>query len=212
LLFHHGEMAGEHGMWWKSNFYESSARVPLIASWPGRWAQGRLVDRLVNLVDLGPTLLELAGAKPLAFSRGRSLRRFLPDGRVDPGDWVHETFCEDAGNFGQGPSRMIRSGPWKLCHYHGYRPPQLFNVAEDPDEGRDLAADPAHESVRDDLRRRVLDGWDGEAIRQQLARRREDYDVIRRWNRQVVPPTPDHWKPPANVDTFVDPSGELLSS
>jgi choline-sulfatase len=201
----HGEMAGEHGLWWKSNFYEGSARVPLLVSWAGHWAQGRTVDRVTNLVDIGPTLLEVAGAEPLSLSRGRSLLRFLS---AEPGamvEWLDETFSEDPGVFGQPPSRMIRSGDWKLCHYHGYPHPQLFNLADDPDEWNDLAEDPHSADIREALLRRVLDGWDGEAIIRELDQRRKDYKILSRWNQQVQPPTPDHWKPPTNVDVFEEP-------
>ena len=82
----HGEMAGEHGMFWKSNFFEGSVRVPLLASCPDRFVTGPVVDVNVNLVDIGPTLIELAGAPPLPLTRGRSLAGFLTGEGVD--DWA----------------------------------------------------------------------------------------------------------------------------
>ena len=61
----HGEMAGEHGGWWKSNYYEGSVGVPLIARLPGRVPAGAAHDVVCNLMDLGPTILDLIGALPM---------------------------------------------------------------------------------------------------------------------------------------------------
>ena len=56
----HGEMMGEHGMWFKRTFYDWSIRVPLIWAYPEKWKGGRRVDDIVSLVDLFPTLLDVA--------------------------------------------------------------------------------------------------------------------------------------------------------
>ncbi len=58
----HGEMAGDHGLRKKGcRFYEGLVRVPLIVSWPERFKAGLRSDALVELLDIAPTLLELAG-------------------------------------------------------------------------------------------------------------------------------------------------------
>ncbi|HTL52973.1 MAG TPA: sulfatase-like hydrolase/transferase, partial [Planctomycetota bacterium] len=57
----HGEMAGEHGLWSKISLLESSVRVPLVVHWPGKTKPGARIDTPVSLVDLYPTLLEIAG-------------------------------------------------------------------------------------------------------------------------------------------------------
>ena len=77
-------MLGEHGLWWKSSFYEPSTRVPLIAAWPGRFPAGSRVSTPVSLLDLTRTIVAAAGAdadrmegddlQPSAFGeRGRSI-------------------------------------------------------------------------------------------------------------------------------------------
>ena len=78
----HGEMAGEHGMWRKSNFYEQSVRVPLQLAWPGQLPGRPAVNGVVSLVDLVATIVEAAGASSegvdgdslLALARGEAAR------------------------------------------------------------------------------------------------------------------------------------------
>jgi choline-sulfatase len=68
----HGDMLGEHGMWFKRVFYEWSARVPLIIHYPNGF-RARSVDRVSSLVDLFPTFLELAELPPSSSVDGESL-------------------------------------------------------------------------------------------------------------------------------------------
>ena len=198
----HGEMMGDHGLWWKSTFYEGSAGVPLIASWPGRFAEGRQVTEVVNLVDLGPTALDLGQGKPLPCARGKSLRRFLEPGEVDPGDWLDETYSEHYPGRNDRASRMVRSGPWKLNHYNGYDVPQLFNLEQDPGEWNDLAADPAHSEIRDELTRKVLDRWDGDRNEIEYERLMTDVDIVKTWGARVRPDSPDYWAPAPGANVF----------
>ena len=66
--------------------------------------------------------------------------------------------------------------------------PQLFNLAEDPDEVNDLAEDPAHSSIRDELVERVLDGWDPDEVTRKVALAQQDQRVLAAWARNVDPP------------------------
>ncbi len=71
-----------------------------------------------------------------------------------------------------------------------------------PTNGEILQAMPACADVREDLLRRVLEGWDGQFIQQQVQQHRQDYKALACYNRLVQPATPSHWKPPANLDEF----------
>jgi len=197
----HGDMAGRHEMWWKTNFYEDSVGVPLIASWPGRLAEGVEVRQAASLLDVGPTLLELAGAGPLPRVSGRSLAAFLRGQGAPPG-WRDEVFSELHGDRGDPPARMICRGPWKLVHFHGYDEPQLFNIEEDPDEIHDRARDPASASVRDELHARVREGWSGQRVVDAMALLRERTRVLKAWSQAVRPPDPDHWVAPEGCNVF----------
>jgi len=187
----HGEQLGERGLWCKSTMYDQSAKVPLVMAWPGRLPAGARRGHVVNLIDLNATILEAAGADPLPNAAGRSL---LGIARDPAADWPDATFSEYyAGliSLDTRPAqhRMVRSGRWKLVYYHGM-PPQLFDLADDPDEMQDLAASPAHEEVRDALLARVLDGWDPDAIARRMAEKEPETRLRRQWTRLVRPAEP----------------------
>ena len=200
-LSDHGEMAGEHGMWWKSSFYEGSVRVPMLWSWPGRFPEGRVIPRVTSLLDVGPTLLDLAGADLLPGASGRSLAGFL-SGSGEVEDWPDEATSENVLWGGEPAGRMIRQGPWKLNHYHGYDAPQLFNVAEDPEEFEDRAEDPACAAVRERLLARAREGWDGDRIEAELKRRADGRAVVRRWAGKVAHDLSDFWQAPPGCNVF----------
>ena len=194
----HGEMAGEHGMWWKETFYQASVGVPLVWSWPGRFRKGATVNAPTSLLDVAPTLLRLAGARPLPNASGRSLEPFLlpgGDAREWPGEVFAETCCRHPK---QRPARMIRRGRWKLVAYAGHDAPQLFDLDADPGETRDLGADPAHAAVRRELLARLRDGWDPDRIESTLAARA----LIRDTRRKTKPGRSEVWTLPPGSNVF----------
>ncbi|MBN1670029.1 MAG: sulfatase-like hydrolase/transferase [Kiritimatiellae bacterium] len=197
----HGDMACEHGMWWKSCHFEGSARVPLIAAWPGRFAQGRTVGSLVSLTDIGPTALDLAGADPLPDVEGRSLAAFLTGGRSPP-DWPDEIFCEYIGAHGDQPSCMVRSGPWKLMYYAEFDSYLLFNLAEDPGETRDRAHDPACRDLADTLLKKIHARWSARAMLDGYARERRARAVIGACGHPPIPCLVEPPGPPDDAEHF----------
>lgn len=190
----HGEQIGERGLWAKSTMYDDSAKVPLIMSWPGRLPAGERRAQIVNLLDLGATLIEAADGPDLPNGRGRSLLGIAAD---PASPWEDETFAEYyAGliSVDTRPTqhRMIRQGRWKLTYYHGL-PPQLFDMEADPDEMRDLADSPDHGAIRDALIARVLDGWDPEAIARRMAEKEPETRMRRDWALKTRPPEPHRY-------------------
>lgn len=169
----HGDMVGEHGMWHKRIHREWSVRVPLIVAGPGV-VRGRRVRENVSLVDLHPTLTDLAGVRvPEDFARrldGRSLAPFLTGGR--PERWPNEVIIENNGEGTIKPTRTLVKDQYKFVYVHE-RPDQLFDLARDPSEWRNVADAPAYGEVTARLRARVLDGWDpAETERQVLESQR----------------------------------------
>jgi choline-sulfatase len=198
----HGEQAGEHGLWWKQTMYEASARVPLLLSWPGVIPEGQRCDRVVSALDVTATILDAAGAPALPQLAGRSLLGLVGASvppapsevavpRPSPQEWEDVAFSEFCVEEGWN-HRMIRSGPWKLVYYHYHRP-QLFNLADDSDELHDLAEDPQHAAIRQQLTERVLDGWDPDWIKRKLATKAEDAKVLRAWARVTRPAEQYRW-------------------
>jgi choline-sulfatase len=192
----HGDQLGERGLWWKHTLFEDSVRVPLVMRWPGRLPAGERRAHVANLIDVSATMVDALGGAPLPHGHGRTLLEVARDPNAR---WTNETFsehCTDSVPAWTGGracrQRMIRSGRWKLVYYHGDGP-QLFDLERDPHERHDLAADPAHASLRDKLLARVLDGWDPDAIAMRIRERRLDKDVIDAWARAVRPADEFRW-------------------
>ena len=198
----HGEMAGEHGMWWKENFYSGAVSVPMIWSHPDRFRKGATVDQVTSLLDIAPTLLSLAGAQPLPNPGGHSLEPLLLP-NADASAWPNEAFAETyAIHSDQCPARMIRRGRWKLNVYHGYEAVQLFDLEADPGERRDLAANPAHAQVRDELIARVRQDWCPDVIERIVATHRVGRGITRQWRQKVKVGESEVWTPPEHRNVF----------
>jgi choline-sulfatase len=141
----HGEIAGERGMWGKQTFYDESARVPMILSGPGLPA-GRRVGEACSLIDVFPTLTDLAGLPDPEGVRGRSLLRLLDGSSPEPRTVISELFDGPGGE-----SFMAMRGSLKYLHYQdGAR--QLFDLDQDPDECVNCAGDPAYAEAEEALR------------------------------------------------------------
>jgi len=125
----HGDCLGDHHQVYKfSSHYDSVARVPLVFVGPGVAELG-VRDPLVELIDLGPTLLDLAGQEPLDGAHGVSIRPLLEGGREELHDAV---FSEHAQRV------MVRTRDWKLVFYVGESFGELYHLSEDPDELHNL--------------------------------------------------------------------------
>jgi choline-sulfatase len=193
----HGEMAGEHGMWYKENFYEASVAVPLIASWPGHWAPTQRHE-VTSLIHVAPTLLELAKADPLPEATGSSLLPLLEGQKAE---WVDEALSEYAPDSVRTAMRMIRSGRWKLVHYDDQQP-QLFDLESDPHEFKDLAGEAAYSQVREALMERALSGWSAEEVKRGTDRRLAWKGIMERWAEMVRPVATPQWTAPPDANRF----------
>ncbi len=211
----HGDMMGEHGLWWKHTFYEESVRVPLILSWPGVIAPGTRCERVVSALDVNATMLDALGAPALPNSPGRSLLGLVTEGGVGAGrgsaDWEDVAFaeyCEDQYSPPGGAyQRMVRSGRWKLIDYH-QDPPQLFDLETDPEELTDRAADPACAEILRELSATIRDGWDPEQIQAQMATRDADNRILEAWAKQVQPVEQYRWLARPEMNSLDSRSGD----
>jgi choline-sulfatase len=153
----HGEMLGERGLWYKMSFFEPSATVPLIVNARASFGPGR-VSANVSLLDLVPTLVELAGSAPSdggASFDGTSLVPML-HGRLGTRDAVASEYLAEGA---VAPVVMLRRGPLKFISSPP-DPDQLYDLPADPDELKNLASSPDHADEVAALRKEVAARWD----------------------------------------------------
>ena len=159
-----GLALGQHGLMGKQSLYDHSIRVPLFFAGPGI-PKNRRSDALVYLLDIFPTLCDLTGVRIPSTVEGRSLRPAMQHGRG--GRPVLYLAYTDK-------HRGVRTSRWKLIEYvvgGRHSQTQLFDLAADPWERRNLAADRRYAGT---LR----------ALRRQLVRLRDDGDDRRSpWGR-----------------------------
>ncbi len=162
----HGDMLGERGLWYKMNFFEHSARVPLVFAGPGV-ARGT-ARNACSLVDLMPTFLELAGGSPDLLGEpidGRSLMP-LAQGEADPADEAIGEYCAEMTPW---PVFMIRRGSLKYIHCDA-DPPQLYDLSRDPMERENRAEDADYAETAHSFAEEVAARWDSETLRLDVIR------------------------------------------
>jgi arylsulfatase A-like enzyme len=141
-----GLAVGQHGLMGKQNLYEHSIRVPLIFSGPGV-ARGKRVDSPVYHHSIYPTLCELSGLRIPESVDSSSLLPHLSNANAS-GDEEAALFFAYAEY-----QRAVKRGSWKLIEYRvsGRRRSQLFNLAEDPHELKDLSEQAEQAALIDEL-------------------------------------------------------------
>ena len=157
----HGDMLGERGLWYKMNFFEHSARIPLVMAGPG--VSHGTANNACSLIDLLPTFVEIAGGDSNMFGDpvdGRSLMP-LARGDEDPVDEAIGEYCAEMTPF---PVFMIRRRSLKYIHCDA-DPPQLYDLAHDPLERNNVAADPAYHKAAAAFAAEVAERWDSDALR-----------------------------------------------
>jgi len=208
----HGDQLGERGLWWKQTFFDESAKVPFILSWPGVLPQGERRKQVVNLVDLPPTLMEAAQGPTLPSIDGTSLLAVARDACAPWVNLTYSEYCTDGSalwdNGNAVVQRMVRSDDWKLIYYHGYRP-QLFNLARDPREISDLAQVPEYQSICARLMGLVFASWNPEQIAALLRQRGEEKALLKKWWRATNPPDAHRWALKVEDNWLDDPQDAI---
>jgi len=146
----HGYHLGEHRFWMKVSLHEESARVPLIIKVPGK--KPGVCHSLTELVDMYPTVAELAGLKYSKHLQGKSLVKTLDD----PDHEVRDAaFSVTRG----GNIFLIRTKKWALIQYDedAGSGMELFDMEHDPKQYNNLAYNPAYEDVVKDMQKKLQD-------------------------------------------------------
>ena len=162
----HGDMAGGHGMVWKSTgaFYDEIVRVPLLIRYP-RALKPQRCELPADLTDIMPTVLELTGRPIPPGVQGQSFAPYLT-GRRDPSQARRYSFCEripgnrtNVRKLGPGAkgSFMVRGQGWKYISYADGAE-YLYHLAADPGETVNEAGNPACQARKQQLTE-ALHAW-----------------------------------------------------
>ena len=154
----HGFFLGEWRMYDKRFMHEPSIRVPTMIRYPKEFQAGRTVDEMVLNLDIGPTLLELAGVPVPANMQGQSMVN-LAKGKNDNWrkDWLYE-YYEYPASQKVRPHRGIRTERYKFIHY--YQSPEeyeLYDLQSDPGEKQNLYGKPEHAKLTEKLKNRIAE-------------------------------------------------------
>ena len=143
----HGEEFGEHGRLGHGEaLFDETLRVPLMLHWPVGLPAGKRIDAPASILDVYPTLAELAGLRRPSGIQGRLLRDLLP---TSPSTAAPLYFHTDRARI---PLYAVRDGSWKLLLGEGL-PPLLFDLSVDPTERNNVAG--AHPEVAQRLMKGV---------------------------------------------------------
>ncbi len=172
IIGDHGWKLGEHGSWGKMTNYEIDTRVPLIIKAPGIKGKGRRSERLTELVDVFPTLCELAGIEVPDYLQGTSMVPLLND---PDREWKSAIFSQ----FHRRPRVAIDGQRYmgysmRTDRYHyiewyywddknkvalDYVTAELYDHQNDPEENVNIAPNPLNSKLIDELGKKLKAGW-----------------------------------------------------
>lgn len=146
----HGYHLGEHGLWRKNSLFEESTRAPLIFAGPGVPATPAGCERVVEFIDIFPTITELCGLRPPEALEGISLTPLL----LNPNTaWTRPAFSQVV--FAEAPGRSVRTDRWRYNEWGATadRGRELYDLLEDPREMQNLAGDSRYADLERRLRK-----------------------------------------------------------
>jgi arylsulfatase A-like enzyme len=156
FLGDNGYFFGEHALGPERRFaYEEGIRSPFVVRYPPLLRPGTVVQELVLLLDIAPTLLELAGGTPGPHIQGKSL---LPLLNGTAGDWRTSFLIEYYGESAMPwlvamTYKAVRTERYKFIHWvHHDGCDEIYDLVRDPYEIRNLITDPAYQAVHADMR------------------------------------------------------------
>ena len=143
-----GFFLGDHGLYDKRFMYEPSIQMPFLVRWSAAIKPGRVDDHLLINTDFAPTFLSLAGAKIPEDMQGRSLVPLFKSEKV--ADWrtsFYYRYYHDPGDHNTRAHYGVRTDTHKLIHYWKKNQWEMFDLRTDPNELKNLFADPRHQEV-----------------------------------------------------------------
>jgi iduronate 2-sulfatase len=149
----HGYLLGHHHKFQKQHLFEEATRVPFIVSVPWMDTQhGRETRKITELIDLYPTLADLAGLVAPACLQGTSLKPLL----IDPAS--NEWEKDIAFTVSRSGGESIKTNQWRFTQWgFGEKGMELYNLKEDPCEFTNLADKPEYATVMAGMKKRLND-------------------------------------------------------
>jgi arylsulfatase A-like enzyme len=147
----HGDCLTDHGHSQKWTMYDLITRIPLMVWSPNRFEAGRKIDALCQQMDLGPTILELAGIPLPPTLEATTMLPALLGEDWEGRDFVFAEQAKDGILTGCEFMTMVRNKAWKLVHFLDEPHGQLFDLSLDPQEINNRWTDPAADSVKQEL-------------------------------------------------------------
>lgn len=139
---------GEHGLIDKRHFYEESVKVPFLVYAPGIFNGGQTIERMIQNIDVAPTILELAGLKKPDYMPGKSFMQLL---KGDTTHWRNKIFYEYFWeyDFPMTPSIYgVRTDKYKYVRYMGvWDQNELYDIQNDPNEINNLIEKPEYANI-----------------------------------------------------------------
>lgn len=156
----HGEMNGDHGLYWKgAYFYEGLVHVPLIMSHPS-FKKGLRSSALVELVDIAPTIMDMVTGEVPYYMQGKSLLKLL-QGEADPSRFNESVYSEYyhclKGTHEDIYATMYYDGRFKVVVYHGKDYGELYDHNTDPNEFDNLWDEPEYQDLKNALIKKDFD-------------------------------------------------------
>jgi len=143
-LSDHGDMMGGHGLLCKGvPAFDESYRIPLIISWPGHIPSGDVCAAYASIIDIAPTVLELAECQSMKDIDGESL---IPYIKREANSLVRSIYAEFFGQRLSYSQRIVWKDKYKYV-FNSFDFDELYDLSKDPAEMKNLTNDPQYRSV-----------------------------------------------------------------
>ena len=192
-LSDHGDMLGEKGMFAKKSFFDASSRIPMLFAGDGV-QKGQVIDAPVSIMDLGPTLVDIANADKLDDIDGVSLKTSLFEGTNNYERIVLSEVADTTGDT-LYIGRMARYKDMKLIKYNHDSQSLCFNLKNDKEEENNLSESLFDQSIKE----KAFSDWNIDEIEKTFLINKKHHSILSKWGALFESePVKERWHVPAS--------------